>query len=58
MVEFTIDYDVDDTILAHDLLSMRLRRLAVADTVFGPSKEIIVLDAHIHFNVDKLFKAP
>ena len=59
MVSFTIDYDADagHPILAHDLLSMRLRRV---DVVAGTeiAGEVIVLDAHLHFTVDKMFKAP
>ena len=56
LVQFTIDYDADVTILSHDLLSMRIRRLAVAGTEIAG--EIIVLDAHCHFAVNKMFKAP
>lgn len=58
MLEFTIDYDADagDVIVSHDDLSARLRRVASGgDEVDG---EIIVLDWHTHYTVDKMFKAP
>lgn len=55
LIDFAINYDVDVTILAHDLLSMRLRRIAAAGTEIAG--EIIVLDAHVDFLVDKMFKA-
>lgn len=58
MLEFTIDYDADagDVIVPHDDLSARLRRIASGgDEVDG---EIIVLDWHTHYTVDKMFKAP
>lgn len=57
---FTIDYDVDvgDPIAIHDLLAVRLRRVAATgvgvDEVDG---EVIVLDWHTHYQVDKMFKA-
>ena len=58
MLEFTIDYNIDagDVILPHDDLAARLRRVAsTGDEVDG---EIIVLDWHTHYTVDKMFKAP
>ena len=58
MLEFTIDYNVDagDAIVIHDDLAARLRRVAsTGDEVDG---EIIVLDWHTHYQVDKMFKAP
>lgn len=57
MLTFVIDYNIDagDVILPHDALSGRLRRVAATgDEVDG---EIIVLDWHNHFIVDKMFKA-
>ncbi len=57
LIDFVVDYDTDVTILSHDLLSMRLRRLAAAGTEFAPG-EIIVLDVHVDFIVDKMYKAP
>lgn len=58
MVTFVIDYDVDaeNLILAHDDLVMRLRRIAAAGIEIAG--EVIVLDYHMHFTVDKMFKAP
>ena len=58
-LEFTIDYDVDGVgheIVAHDLLSMRLRRQDATDP--DVTGNIIVLDWHTHYEVDKMFKAP
>jgi len=58
MLEFTIDYNVDvgDVILSHDDLTGRLRRVAsTGDEVDG---EIIVLDWHTHYTVNKMFKVP
>lgn len=55
---FTITYDVDggDPIAIHDLLAGRLRRIAATtgDEITG---EVIVLDWHTHYTVDKMFKA-
>ena len=54
---FTIDYNVDvgDVLLLHDDLAGRLRRVASSgDEVDG---EIIVLDWHTHYTVDKMFRA-
>jgi hypothetical protein len=55
---FTIDWDIDgegNEIQDHDLLACRLRRVdATNPDVTG---EIIVLDWHNHFTVDKMFKA-
>ena len=57
-IKFTIDYDADagNHIIWHDDLALRLRRLAVAGTEI--TGEVIVLDYHLHFIVDKTFKAP
>ena len=58
MLEFTIDYNIDaeDLIIPHDDLVGRLRRVAsTGDEVDG---EVIVLDWHTHYQVDKIFKAP
>jgi hypothetical protein len=52
---FTIDYNIDvgDVVLSHDVLGGRLRRVASSgDEVDG---EVIVLDWHAHFAVDKIF---
>lgn len=56
-VDFTLDYDVDtpDILQAHDLIAMRLRRVAVAGTEING--EVIVLDYHMEFTVDKMFRA-
>jgi hypothetical protein len=57
MLEFTIDYDADagDAIASHDSLACRLRRIASSgDEVDG---EVIVLDWHTHYTVDKMFRA-
>ena len=55
---FTIDYNIDggDAIIAHDLLSGRLRRVAASANECD--NEIIVLEWHSHYVVDKMFKAP
>ena len=57
-VSLTIDYDADagNHIIAHDDLTLRIRRLAVDGTEI--TGEIIVLDYHLHFTVDKMFKEP
>ncbi len=56
-VDFTIDYDVDDPhILHHDLLGLRLRRIAVAGV--EATGDIIVHDIHVDFVTDKMFNAP
>jgi len=58
-VSFVIDYDIDGSgneILAHELFSGRLRRIAASASEI--SGEVIVLDWHMHYNVDKMFKAP
>jgi len=58
MLEFTMDYNVDagDVVVDHDLLAARLRRVAAsANECTG---EIIVLDWHTHYTVDKMFAAP
>lgn len=57
LLEFTLDYDVDpeDPVLFHDDLVARLRRVeSSGDEVDG---EIIVLDWHTQYQVDKMFKA-
>ena len=57
LLEFTINYDEDvgDPIISHDVLAARLRRVASSgDEVDG---EIIVLDWHTAYQVDKMFKA-
>jgi len=58
-VAITIDYnaDVDNLILNHDMLAIRLRRVAVV-AAEEANCEIIILDWHLHYNVDKMFKAP
>lgn len=56
LIDFVIDYNVDVTILAHDLLSMRLRRIAAVGTEIAG--EIIVLDVHVDFVIDKMAEAP
>jgi len=57
-VKFTIDYDANagNPILPHDLLTVRLRRVPVVDAEEA-NCEIIVLDWHTHFIVNKIFKA-
>jgi len=57
-LEFTLDYDVDtaDPILSHDLLSGRLRRIA-ATSGDEALDEIIVIDWHTHYIVNKAFRA-
>ena len=58
-IDFTLDYDVDgvgNEVKDHDLIACRLRRVdATNPDIDG---EIIVLDWHSHFIVDKMFKAP
>ena len=56
-LEFTIDYNVDvgDPIVAHDDLSARLRRIAASS--LECTGEIIVIDWHTHYTVDKMFTA-
>lgn len=56
---FTIDYNVDggDPVIMHDLLAGRLRRIA-ATTGTEITGEVIVLDWHSHYQVNKMFKAP
>ena len=56
-VTFTLDYNVDggDVVVAHDLLSGRLRRVAASGS--EATGEIIVLDWHTHYQVNKMFKA-
>lgn len=58
MLEFTMDYDVDagDAVVAHDDLFGRLRRVDATDPDI--TGEVIVLDWHTHYTVDKMFKAP
>jgi len=56
---FTIDYDIDgagNEIQAHELLAATLYRIAAtASEIAG---EVILLDWHTVYNVDKMFKAP
>jgi len=58
-IEFTIDYNIDgagNEIKMHELLGSRLIRIAAtANEIAG---EVIVLDWHTHYTVDKMFKAP
>ena len=58
MLEFTVDYDIDagDVMITHDDIAGRLRRVASAGTEIDG--EIIVLDWHTHYIVDKMFKPP
>jgi len=55
-VTFTIDYDIDGAgseIKFHELLGGRLRRVAAAgDEIDG---EIIILDWHLHYPVNKFY---
>ena len=57
-VMFTIDYDHNTpNMLSHDMLSLVLTRIAVvAGTEIAG--EIIIMEAHIHYNVDKMFGEP
>ena len=53
---FTLDYNIDagDVVEIHDYISGRLRRIASAgDEVDG---EIVVLDWHTYYQVDRLYK--
>lgn len=59
-VNFTIDYDADgvgNEIEVHDLLAMRLRRIAVDGASDEVESKIIILDYHMNFTVDKMFRA-
>jgi len=59
-VEFTLDWDVDSptrVVEIHNVLSGRLRRIDVVDGDECEG-EIIVMDWHTHYTVDKMFKAP
>ena len=54
-LQFTIDYDVDDpdNLADHDDLAFRLRRIDATNP--DVANEIIVLDYHVEFQVDKMF---
>ena len=54
-LQFTIDYDVDtpDDLADHDDLAVRLRRIDATNP--DVTNEIIVLDYHVEFQVDKMF---
>lgn len=56
-LQFTLDYDVDDPddVADHDDLSMRLRRIDATNP--DVTNEIIVLDYHVEFQVNKMFDA-
>jgi len=56
---FVIDYDADagNHILHHDDFVVRLRRIDVVAAEEADC-EIIILDWHVHYQVDKMFKAP
>ena len=58
MIQYALNWDENtpNVMESHDLLAMRLRRIAAVGTEI--TKEIIVLDAHCHFTVNKMFKAP
>jgi len=56
MLTFTIDHNIDgagNEIKAHELLGARLRRIAATGTAVD--NEIIVLDWHTHYPVNKMF---
>lgn len=54
-LQFAIDYDVDnpDDLTDHDDLAFRLRRIDATNPDI--TNEIIVLDYHVEFQVDKMF---
>ena len=57
-VTFTIDYDIDgagDEIQPHEVIGMQLYRIAA--TANEVDTDIIVLDWHMHYDVDKMFQA-
>ncbi len=56
-LQFTLDYDVDDPddVVDHDDLAMRLRRIDATNPDI--TNEIIVLDYHVEFQVNKMFDA-
>ena len=56
-LQFTLDYDVDDPddVADHDDLSVRLRRIDATNP--DVTNEIIVLDYHVEFQVNKMFDA-
>lgn len=59
VVTFVVDYDIDgvgNEIEAHSVLAYRIRRVDATNPDI--SGEIIVIDWHDHFVVDKMFKAP
>ena len=56
VLTFTIDYDIDgagNEIKAHELMAARLRRIDASDP--DVTNEIIVLNWHTHYQVDKTF---
>ncbi len=59
-VVFILDFDVDtpDLIESHDLIAMRLRRIAVDGESTEIDGEIIVFDYHMEFVANKMFGAP
>ncbi len=54
-LQFTIDYDVDtpDNLADHDDLAFRLRRIDATNPDI--TNEVIILDYHVEFRVDKMF---
>ena len=54
-LQFTLDYDVDDpdNLADHDDLAFRLRRIDATNP--DVTSDIIVLDYHVEFRVDKMF---
>ena len=54
-LQFTLDYDIDDpdNVADHDELAMRLRRIDATNP--DVTNEIIVLDYHVEFQVNKMF---
>lgn len=55
MVRFVIDYNIDgggNEIKHHELVAMRLRRIAASE--LEVDNDIIVLDWHLHWHVDKM----
>ncbi len=54
-LQFQIDYDVDDpdNLADHDDLALRLRRIDATNPDI--TNEIIILDYHVEFRVDKMF---
>lgn len=55
-VTFTVDYDIDgagNEIQPHELIAMRLRRIAAS--ALEVTNDIIILDWHCRWQVDKMF---